>query len=98
MVDCWKFWSLHELFWKHERLAIGLWSWFLFLFLTLRIAELVWKYSWLFTIKFINENMYSHGRAKISYLLNRLLGLMLAINLTIFFCKVNMFLLLGKLP
>jgi hypothetical protein len=45
-----------------------------------------------------NENMYSHGRAKISNLLNRLLheflGLTPAFNLTIFFCKVNIFLLL----
>jgi hypothetical protein len=39
--------------------------------------------------------MYSHGRAKISNLLNRLLhkflGLTPAINLKIFFCKVNIF-------
>jgi hypothetical protein len=53
------------------------------------------KCSWLFTVKFINENMYSHGRVKISNLLNILLhvplGLPSAINLAIFFCKVNQF-------
>jgi hypothetical protein len=53
-------------------------------------------------MKFIDENMYSHGRVKISDLLNRLsdefLGLIPAINLTIFFCKVNIFLLLDELP
>jgi hypothetical protein len=46
--------------------------------------------------------MYSHGRAKISNFLNRLLheflGLMPAINLTIFFCKKNTFLLFDELP
>jgi hypothetical protein len=48
------------------------------------------------------ENMYSHGRVKISDLLRRLLheflGLTPAINLTIFFCKVNIFLLSDELP
>jgi hypothetical protein len=53
-------------------------------------------------MKSSNENVYSHGRVRISNLLNRLLhkflGLTLAINLTIFFCKVNTFLLLHELP
>jgi hypothetical protein len=93
---------LMTFFWKHEKLEIGLWSWFLFLLLMLCIAALVWKYSWLFTMKFINENMYSHGRATISALLNRLLhdfsGLTPAINKTIFFCKVSIFLLLVETP
>jgi hypothetical protein len=44
-------------------------------------------------MKFINENTYSSRRVKISDLLNRLLheflGLTAAINLTVFFCKVN---------
>jgi hypothetical protein len=59
------------LFWKHETLAVDLWRWSLFLVLTLCIAEFVWKCSWLFTTKFINVNMYSHGRGKISNLMNR---------------------------
>jgi hypothetical protein len=53
-------------------------------------------------MKFINENMYLHGRGKISNLLNRLvhesLGLTLAKILIIFFFNVNTFLLLHKLP
>lgn len=36
--------------------------------LKLCIAESVWKCSWSFRIKFINENRYSHGRSKISLL------------------------------
>jgi hypothetical protein len=52
-------------------------------------------------MKFINENMYIHGRAKISDLLNKLLheflGLIPAINLTNLFCKLNIFLLLDEL-
>jgi hypothetical protein len=46
--------------------------------------------------------MFSHGRAKIYNLLTRLLheflGLTPAINLTIFFCKVNIFLMFDELP
>jgi hypothetical protein len=53
-------------------------------------------------MKFINENMYSHEKAKISNLLKRLLykflGLTPAIILMIFFCNVNIFLLLHELP
>jgi hypothetical protein len=69
--------------------------------LTLCIEELVSKYSWLFTMKSSNGNMYSHGSVKFSNLLNRLLheflGLTPAINLTIFFCKVNIYSLLDEL-
>jgi len=43
-------------------------------------------------MKSINDNMYSHGRVRISNLLNRLLHEFLdltpAINLIIFFCNV----------
>jgi hypothetical protein len=72
MADCWRFWWQHSthFFWKHEKLAVGLWRWSLFLLLTLCIAEFVWKSSWLFTTKFINVNVYSHGRGKISDLMN----------------------------
>jgi hypothetical protein len=56
----------------------------------------------LFTVKSSNDNMYSHGRVRISNLLNRPLhefrGSTPAINLIIFFCKVNIFLLLYELP
>jgi hypothetical protein len=51
---------------------------------------------------FINENIYSHGRGRTSSFLNRLLheflGLAPAIILMIFFCKVNILLLLDQLP
>jgi hypothetical protein len=40
--------------------------------LTVCIAELVGKDSWFLTMKIIKENMYSHGRVKISSLLKRL--------------------------
>jgi hypothetical protein len=50
---------------------------------------------WPLTVRFINENVYSHGRVKISDVLSRLLhefiGLTPAFNLTIFSCKVNIF-------
>jgi hypothetical protein len=53
-------------------------------------------------MKFINENMYSHGKVKISNLLNKLLheflGFTLAVILKFFFCNVNIFLLLYELP
>jgi hypothetical protein len=49
------------------------WSvkWWLLLVLTPCTEELVWKRAVLFIIKFINENMYSDGRGRISNLLNR---------------------------
>jgi hypothetical protein len=53
-------------------------------------------------MKFINEDIYSQGRGKICSFLNRLLYEFLcfapAIILMIFFCKVNMLLLLDELP
>jgi len=56
----------------------------------------------LLTKKFIHINMYSHGRGKISNLMNRFLHEFLdltpAIILTVFFCKVNIILLLGNYP
>jgi hypothetical protein len=96
MVDCWKFWCQHNKhFWKHERLAISVWSWFFFLVLTLFMAEFVRKCSWLFTVKFINENMCSHESVKISNLLSRLsnefIVLTPAIILTTVFYKINVF-------
>jgi uncharacterized protein YbcI len=52
-------------------------------------------------MKFINVNMYSHGRVKIFELINsfmhEVLGLTPAIILTVLFCKVNIILLLGEL-
>jgi hypothetical protein len=47
--------------------------WYLFLVLAQRIAEFVWKCSWLLTAKFINKNLFSHGRGKISTLINIIL-------------------------
>jgi len=52
-------------------------------------------------MKFINVNMYSHGRVKIFELINSLLhevlGLTPDIILIFLFCKVNIILLLGEL-
>jgi hypothetical protein len=52
-------------------------------------------------MKFINENMYLCGRVQISCIFDGLLceflGLTPAINVTIFFCKANFFLLLDVL-
>jgi hypothetical protein len=51
--------------------------------------------------KFINVNMYSHGRGKIYKLMNRFLHEVLdltpAIILTFLFCKVYIISLLGEL-
>jgi hypothetical protein len=61
------------------------------------IVELVGKDSWFFKMKMVKENMYSHERGRISSLLTRFLheslGLAPAISLTIFFCRVKIFLL-----
>jgi hypothetical protein len=65
-------------------------------------SHVVWKCFWLFTVKSTNDNVYSHGRVRICNFLKilfyKFLGLAPAINLTIFFCKVNIFLLLDELP
>ena len=49
----------------------------------------------LLTIKYINENMYAHGRGKMCNLRERLLyeflGFASTIILTIFFCRINIF-------
>jgi hypothetical protein len=75
---------------------------FFFAVLTLCTADLVLKCSWLFVMEFINENVYSHRIPKICNLLNillhEILGLAPAILLTVFFCTVNIVLLLDKLP
>jgi hypothetical protein len=80
----------------------GNWSMKIVLVLTLCIAEFVRKRSWLFTTKLININVYSHGRGKISNLMDRFLleflDLTPVISLTVLFCKVNIILLLGELP
>jgi hypothetical protein len=56
----------------------------------------------LFENKFINENIYWHGTHKICSFLNRLLdgvlGCAPTMILMIFFCKVNIFVLLEEFP
>jgi multidrug efflux pump subunit AcrB len=56
----------------------------------------------LLTRKFFNENIYWHGTGKISHFLNRLLRGVLrhapTIILMIFFCNLNIVLLLEELP
>jgi hypothetical protein len=53
-------------------------------------------------MKFSNENIYSQVRGKMFSFLNKLLhefrGLVPAIILIIFFCKLNILLLLDELP
>jgi hypothetical protein len=93
--------TYYVLFWKQDRLAFGLWKWCLFLVLILCIHELVWKFSWLLTTKFINESVYWYEIGKICHFLNKLLHKVLgcapATNLTTFFCRANIFLLLEEI-
>ena len=58
--------GLNALFWKHERLALGLWGLYFLLMLILYTEGFVWKLSGLFTMKFVNENMYWHGTGNIN--------------------------------
>jgi hypothetical protein len=60
-------------FGKHESRAWGLWKWCLLLVLIVCTDELFWHFSSLWTLKFINENVFWEGTGKISYFLNRLL-------------------------
>lgn len=59
------------------------------------------KFFLVFTPNFINENLHSHSRSKISNLSNRplheFLSFAAATILTIFFCEINNF-LKDKLP
>jgi hypothetical protein len=88
------------LFWKHVRLAIGLCRWCLLHVITECTAELVWKHSRLFIMKFNNKNMYSHRSGKICNFLNRSLkgGFAPTMIITVFFCNVNTFLLSDESP
>jgi hypothetical protein len=61
--------------------------------------ESVWKVSWLLTMKFINENICSQGRSKISDHLNMPLHEFLGLSssmILIFFWNINNFLLLNE--
>jgi hypothetical protein len=87
-------WCHHNrYFWKQGKLAFVLWRWCLFLAFILCIDELVWKFSWLLIMVFINESTCWHGTSRMSNFLNRLLlevlGCASAIILIIFFCKVK---------
>ena len=62
-VNCWALWYQHNThLWRLEVLAVDLWRWYLFLILILSGTEMFWKFCWLFSVKFINEYMYSPGR------------------------------------
>jgi hypothetical protein len=63
----------YALFWKHERLAVGLCRPYLCFVLRLCTSASVWKSSTLFVMKFISEYIYSHGIVKICSLLNKFL-------------------------
>ena len=64
--------------------------------------DLVWKFSCILIMKFVNESIYWHGTGVISDCLNRLIHEVLscapAIMLMIFFCEVKIFPLLERLP
>jgi hypothetical protein len=76
-------------------------NWCMKMVLVSCVVEFVWSFR-LFTMKLINENICSHWRGIISRFLSRLihefLGLASAIILIIFFCNVNIILLLDELP
>jgi hypothetical protein len=88
--------------WKHERLSTGVWRWYLFRVVVTYTAEIVLNVLWLFKMKFINENMYSHWRGEISDVLNRpryqFLGFVPATVVIILFSGVNSFLLQDRYP
>jgi hypothetical protein len=69
--------------WKHERLVIGLWSFYMFLVVILCTVEFLWNFYWLFIMEFINKNMCLDQRAEVSDLLNELLHEFLGFVLTI---------------
>lgn len=59
------------MFWKCVKWSTGLWWSYMPLVLILCIAALVWSFSWLFSMNFVNESVYSPGRDKVSYVLER---------------------------
>jgi hypothetical protein len=58
----------------------------------------MFRMFYLFTVNFLNGNIYPYGRCKITCVLNRLLhemvGITVAIKVTIFYDKVNICLVL----
>jgi hypothetical protein len=64
------------------------------------MAEIVWKCSWLFLMKFYKENTYSNGRDMISIRrpLQEFLALAPTAILTVLFCNLNNFSLTDELP
>jgi hypothetical protein len=58
-------------FWKHDRLAIGLWSCVLFLVLRPCTDRFVWKLPRLSTTNIISDNIYWHGTGKMSNFLKK---------------------------
>lgn len=99
MENCWKFCCQRRIHFTDniEMLAFGLWRWCIFLIFILCTDVVVWNFSdclqWSLLMK-----IYWHGRVKITNFLHRLLGFEPTIILTIFFCKVIIFWLLGELP
>ena len=77
-------------------LALRLWRWCLLLVLISGLDEFVWKYFWLLIMQFVIESIYWHRTGTVCNCLNRLLHEVCcapAIILTIFSCKVKIFLL-----
>jgi len=102
VVDMWIFLCQYSMYFS-ENMKAGNWSMKTVLILCINIM-CRWKCLKLFlvfTLNFINENLYSHGRCKISNLSNRplheFLSFAATIILTIFFCEINIF-LKDKLP
>lgn len=103
MENCWKFCCQHRIHFTEniERLAFGLWRWCIFLVFILCTDDFVWNFFWLFTMKFVNENILAWKSQNNKFLaqnVHEVLGFEPTIILTIFFCKVNIFWLLGELP
>ena len=102
MANCWKFYCQHKIHFTEntERLAFGLWRRCIFLIFMLCTDDFVWNFFWLFTVKFVNENILawkSQNNKFLTQTLPEVLGFEPTIVLTIFFCTVNMFWLLGEL-
>jgi hypothetical protein len=83
--------------WSSKLLQILMPAWY-----ALCTHELLKNFLGLFTVKYISESTYWLGTGKISNFLSRLLHEVLShattIILTVFFCKINTFLLLEELP
>jgi len=77
MVNCWKFWFQHKMHFFENNV-----SWHLVLFLVFLMCTdtFVWKFSWLFIMKFTDESIYWRGIGRMSSCLHRLLYELLVLH------------------